>query len=97
MILTVALELKPAASVTVSLKASVRVREVVRGATNVASTVFAPDNLTEVPEICLHRYETIPWSSVDAAPVIFTLAPERTVRSGPAFATGGLLAGGVLD
>jgi len=48
-------------------------------------------SVTGTPSLKVHEYEAIPPGSDEPVPSNVTVAPSLTVRSGPAFATGGVV------
>src|SRR5439155_6658654 len=81
---TVSVSVLPEASVTVS------VTVYVPGVLNVCEGL-APVSVTGPPSLKVHEYEVIPPGSDEPVPSNVTVAPSSTVRSGPAYATGGVV------
>ena len=82
--------LSPELSVTSSENFKI-VSELTSGASNVGFIAVTEESVTDAPETCDQRYETIvPSTSVLLEPSSVTVANSSTSWSGPAFAVGGM-------
>src|SRR5262245_39467373 len=82
-----------APSLSVTVRLNVRSAGPV-GAVNDGVAVSAPVRVTAGPDVCTQANDAmVPSGSVEPFPFRFTVAPESTVWSTPAFAVGGIFAG----